>query len=158
MAKHVYLLVLLTAALGAVLPGLAGCRKAPPAAPPPEASAAAKPAGAPGVEHPVVKAPQGGEAPAPAPSGTRELFIRTGCARCHGTDLAGSEFGPPLKDLKSGWTSDKLIAFLKDPAKARSTDLRLAELAGKYKTDMPAPELTDAELKLLADWLLAGGG
>jgi len=159
MVKHACLLLLLAAVLLAAVPGLAGCRKAQPSPPPQDAATLPPPApsGAPGVEHPVLKPPESAQ-PQPGQSGTRELYVRTGCSRCHGTELAGSDFGPPLKGLKANWTSESLVAFLKDPVGSRTSNVRLAEEAGKYKTEMPAPELNETELKLLADWLLTEGG
>ena len=98
--------------------------------------------------------PTTGRADAAAQAGPA-LYEKGLCSVCHGDDRKGNENAPPLVNLKEHWDEDSLTAYLKDPAKVRASDRRMAKVAEQYDTlDMPPWEAPEAERRTLATWLL----
>lgn len=77
--------------------------------------------------------------PAPEPGADgrgRELFARQ-CAACHA--LATDGFGPPLGGVTSLLPEERLVEWIRDPAKVvASGDARARALLQRYKLAMPA--------------------
>ena len=44
-----------------------------------------------------------------------DLIARIGCINCHGNELAGTEKGPSLVDIKKYWSRDQLINYIRNP-------------------------------------------
>ena len=85
----------------------------------------------------------------------REFYIGSGCARCHGQSLEGTNLGPSLRRVRTGWTSDRLAAYFEDPNKFISTDPRLREYKKKFRTSMPSYGALDESTRLeLARYLI----
>lgn len=88
---------------------------------------------------------------------TGDKLIQTfGCINCHGADLAGTNMGPSLKDIKANWTSrDNLINYLRNPNSFMDKD-RFKEYRAKYPNQiMPAFGNKDVkDLGKIADYLL----
>ncbi len=85
-----------------------------------------------------------------------DLMRQTGCLNCHGANLDGSTMGPALTGIKSHYTKDQLIAYLKDPASFAENE-RIKEFKTRFQgTRMPAyNNKPAAELNTIADYLLA---
>jgi mono/diheme cytochrome c family protein len=84
-----------------------------------------------------------------------QLFLQSGCPRCHGPDRQGTKDAPPLQSLRYVWTAEQLVAYLADPPAYIKKDPRLQELAAKYKTPMPSfASLDEPARRELAGWLL----
>ena len=76
------------------------------------------------------------------------------CVTCHGPDLKGSGSGPSLVGLSSYYTSEKLLAFLRNP-NAYQSEPRHQERTGKYPSPMPSYNNKDEkDLTKLAEYLL----
>jgi cytochrome c553 len=98
--------------------------------------------------------PAGGRAAAAAQVGPA-LYEKGLCNVCHGDDRKGNENAPPLVNLKENWDEDSLTAYLKDPARVRAANPRMAKLAETYDTlEMPPWEAPEPERRALAAWLL----
>jgi len=84
-----------------------------------------------------------------------ELFGSFGCVNCHGSDLAGTKLGPPLKNLTQFWGRDNLINYLRNPNSFMSSD-RFKEYRKQYTKQM-MPSFGNKNVKDLgkiADYLL----
>ena len=96
---------------------------------------------------------------APERGSAEELYVRLGCARCHGDDRGGTRTAPPLHDLGARWTEDELVAYFKTPAPFRSSKQQLQYVAEHYAVDMPAiVGASDEELRRVAVWVLNDQG
>ena len=88
---------------------------------------------------------------------TGEQLIQTfGCINCHGTDLAGTNMGPSLKQMKDNWSSrDALINYLRNPDSFMDSD-RFKRYKEIYKNGiMPSYNNKDVkDLGKIADYLL----
>jgi len=85
----------------------------------------------------------------------RRIFVSDACPTCHGQDRGGANNGPPLQGLRTRWTDEELIRFLREPSAFRQSDPRLRQLAERYKTVMPSPLRSDEpRLRTLAGYLL----
>jgi cytochrome c553 len=94
----------------------------------------------------------------PPPGSPEALYVRLGCARCHGNELEGTRTAPPLENLSAHWTEDELVAYLKNPAAFRGSKQHVQALAERYAVDMTATVgATDDELRRVAGWVLGGG-
>jgi mono/diheme cytochrome c family protein len=89
-----------------------------------------------------------------AKSQGRNVYVASGCARCHGTDLAGGALGPSLKDLKTRWTRDDLVRFLESPAVYAAQDSRLKALKKRYPMPMPRFAMREETRRELVEFLL----
>jgi len=89
-----------------------------------------------------------------APSGER-VYAAQGCALCHGSDGAGSSFGPTLHGKARYWTREKLVAYLKAPVAYAEADPRLAEQKKRYSLPMRQfDKVPESELAAVADYVL----
>jgi cytochrome c553 len=80
---------------------------------------------------------------------------RLRCTTCHGADLRGSGSGPSLAGLTEVYTTDKLVAFLKDPT-AFAAEPRHRDRAGKYPSMMPSfKNRPEDELNKIAAYILS---
>lgn len=88
---------------------------------------------------------------------TGEKLIQSfGCINCHGSDLAGTNMGPALNNLKQFWNSrDNLINYLRNPNSFMDGD-RFKEYKQKYPNGiMPSYGNKDVkDLGKIADYLL----
>jgi cytochrome c553 len=101
------------------------------------------------------QAPRGKPTPAERAALGAALYEKGLCNVCHGDDRKGNENAPPLLGLRANWDEERLAAYLKDPAKARANDPRVAKLAERYPTiEMPPWEAPESERRGLAAWLL----
>ena len=85
----------------------------------------------------------------------RQLYLDSGCARCHRADFSGSRQGPPLEGLRSTWSREELARFLKDPPAYSRRDPRLKALASRYRVSMPKFAMEEKTRRELAEFLLA---
>lgn len=84
-----------------------------------------------------------------------ELLNKLGCTSCHGANLAGASNGPALSGLKSVWTRENLISYLRNPSSFMDSD-RFKEFRQKYPNNM-MPAFNNADIKELGkivDFLL----
>lgn len=103
----------------------------------------------------LAQAPRGKPTPAERAAAGAALYEKGLCNVCHGDDRKGNENAPPLLGLRANWDEERLAAYLKDPAKTRAADPRVAALAKRYTTmEMPPWEAPEAERRALAAWLL----
>lgn len=63
---------------------------------------------------------------------SEQLYSSLGCASCHGTDMAGTEQGPELKNLDEYWTRDKLVMYL-NKTTSFIDSARMVKYQNKYK-------------------------
>ena len=84
-----------------------------------------------------------------------EMVSTFGCTTCHGTDLAGTEKGPRLSDLKKFWSRDDLINYLRNPSSYMDSE-RFVKYQQKYKSYiMPSfNNINIKDLGKIADYLL----
>lgn len=85
-----------------------------------------------------------------------KLFRSFNCANCHGVDLAGTNDGPSLKNVKENWNSrESLINYLRNPNSFMDKD-RFKEYRQKYPRQiMPSFGNKDVkDLGKIADYLL----
>ena len=85
-----------------------------------------------------------------------KLFQTFGCINCHGADLAGTNMGPSLKNVKTYWDSrDNLINYLRNPNSYMDKD-RFRDYREKYPNQiMPSFGNKDVkDLGKIADYLL----
>ncbi len=76
----------------------------------------------------------------------KKIFKRKQCSGCHAIDTADdAEKGPGLKGIYAKRGREWLVKWLKDPEGMIQTDPDMKKLVGKYKEDMPNPELDDAQ-------------
>ncbi len=99
-----------------------------------------------------------GEASATASPDTaaaETLYAKGNCAMCHGHNQEGGKLGPALTGLaQHNWDSTKLQAYLANPSDHSVNEARLAELSSAFSMSMPAFNGTEAERKVLAEWLM----
>lgn len=83
------------------------------------------------------------------------LVIQLGCITCHGDNLQGTQRGPALADIKTNWTRDGLINYLRNPS-SFSSGKRFDDFREKYKSViMPSFGNRDVkELGKIAEYLL----
>ncbi|HAB53832.1 MAG: hypothetical protein A2315_12740 [Ignavibacteria bacterium RIFOXYB2_FULL_35_12] len=84
-----------------------------------------------------------------------DLIARIGCINCHGNDLAGTEKGPSLVDIKKYWSRDQLINYLRNPNSFMSSE-RFQDYKAKY-SNVIMPSYTNIDVKDLgkiAEYLL----
>lgn len=87
---------------------------------------------------------------------TAEQLIKDfGCVNCHGTDLAGTQMGPSLKELSEFWSKESLIAYLRNPMAYMDKD-RFKDYRKKYPGQiMPGyGEKNIKDLGKIAEYLL----
>lgn len=84
----------------------------------------------------------------------RKVYLESGCARCHGGGLSGTQLGPSLKDLRQNWGKDELRKFLKSPNRYKKQNERLQRIAARFRVPMPAFSMDDSSRGRLADYLL----
>ena len=85
----------------------------------------------------------------------RDIYIGSGCARCHGQNLEGTNLGPSLGQVRAYWTSDRLASYLEDPSKIIEADPRLQGIRKKYTATMPSYGALDQATRLeLARYLM----
>jgi cytochrome c553 len=92
------------------------------------------------------------------PGTPEDLYVRLGCPRCHGQDLRGNRYGPPLTGLDALWdSSGDLVAYLRDPQSVVVGEPRLQAARKEYGLMMlPVTRASDQEIEQLAAWLLDG--
>ncbi|HKC25599.1 MAG TPA: cytochrome c [Thermoanaerobaculia bacterium] len=93
-----------------------------------------------------------------APSSTdgSALYASQGCTLCHGSDGAGTVFGPTLLGKKGFWTREKLVEYLKNPVAYGEKDKRLSDQARRFTLPMQRfDKLKPEELTALADHILS---
>lgn len=86
-----------------------------------------------------------------------KLVLSFGCTNCHGSDLAGTNMGPSLKNLKQYWSDrDNLINYLRNPNSFMDKE-RFKEYKQKYPNGiMPSYGNKDIkDLGKIADFLLS---
>jgi len=84
-----------------------------------------------------------------------DLIARIGCINCHGNDLAGTEKGPSLVDIKKYWSRGQLINYLRNPNSFMSSE-RFQDYKEKYP-NVVMPSYTNIDVKDLgkiAEYLL----
>jgi len=86
----------------------------------------------------------------------KQRFVDQGCARCHGSNLAGTRLGPPLMGLDSIWSEKTLIEYLNNPADYRARDARLQELGSAFSVHMPQTPMSDETRREIARHILNG--
>jgi cytochrome c2 len=85
----------------------------------------------------------------------RQLFVGSGCVRCHGADLNGTAHGPALSGLRYNWTEDQLMRYLDDPNEFVKTDERLKTLSQRFSSPMPSfGALDESSRRALAKYLI----
>ena len=87
---------------------------------------------------------------------TAEQLVKNfGCVNCHGTDLAGTNLGPSLKNLSEYWSKKSLIAYLRNPTNYMDEE-RFKEYKEKYPGQiMPGyGEKNIKDLGKIAEYLL----
>lgn len=86
----------------------------------------------------------------------KTLLGQLGCISCHGENLEGTQLAPSLALVKSHWTRDNLINYLRNPSSYKS-DKRFEEYRTKYpNVIMPSFNNIDVkELGKIADYLLS---
>ena len=85
------------------------------------------------------------------------VYNDLGCQRCHGFQLEGNRYGPPLERIADHWESaDSIVTYMKNPAAVVEKDPRLKAQDADYDLRMqPVTSASEEELRALADWLLA---
>ncbi len=82
------------------------------------------------------------------------LMNNIGCVSCHGADLKGTGLAPGLYTVKSHFSRQQLIGYLRSPSSYDGDD-RFEAYKAKYKTLMPSYNNIDVEkLGTIADYLL----
>jgi len=84
-----------------------------------------------------------------------DLIARIGCINCHGNELAGTEKGPSLAEVKKYWSRDQLINYLRNPNSFMSSE-RFQDYKAKYP-NVIMPSYTNIDVKDLgkiAEYLL----
>ena len=86
----------------------------------------------------------------------QQLISSFGCTNCHGSDLAGTQMAPALKNLSQHWGKESLISYLRNPNKFMNQD-RFLEYKKKYPNQiMPSYGNKDIkDLGKIVDYLLA---
>lgn len=86
----------------------------------------------------------------------QQLIINFGCTNCHGSDLAGTQMAPALKNLSQHWGKESLISYLRNPNKFMDQD-RFVEYKKKYPNQiMPSYGNKDIkDLGKIVDYLLS---
>ncbi len=84
----------------------------------------------------------------------RNVYVASGCVRCHGTDLAGGALGPSLKDVEARWPRDELVRFLESPSDYAAQDGRLGALEKRYPMPMPRFAMREETRQELVEFLL----
>ena len=85
----------------------------------------------------------------------QQVYLDSGCARCHGANFSGTRLGPPLAGLRVTWGREELVRFLKDPSAYTRRDPRLKALAARYQVSMPKFAMEEKTRLMLAEFLLA---
>lgn len=85
----------------------------------------------------------------------QQLISNFGCTNCHGSDLAGTQMAPALKNLSQNWGKESLISYLRNPNKFMKQD-RFIEYKKKYPNQiMPSYGNKDIkDLGKIVDFLL----
>ncbi len=86
----------------------------------------------------------------------KTLVGQLGCISCHGENLEGTQLAPSLALVKSHWTRDNLINYLRNPSSYKS-DKRFEEYRTKYP-NVIMPSFNNIDVKKLgkiADYLLS---
>jgi mono/diheme cytochrome c family protein len=95
------------------------------------------------------------------PSGASgpEMYRLLRCADCHGPTGAGSEKGPPLRELRLHWAEERQLAdYLRDPTPFQRGDARIRWMWDRYSWDMPGYRQLSIEQRMrLAAWLFTLG-
>ena len=82
------------------------------------------------------------------------LINKIGCVSCHGVDLKGTKLAPGLFAVKSHFSRQQLIGYLRNPS-SYDGDERFEEYKKNYKSLMPSYGNIDVEkLGVIADYLL----
>ncbi len=86
----------------------------------------------------------------------KTLVGRVGCTSCHGENLEGTKLAPSLAMVKSNWTRDGLINYLRNPSSFKGGE-RFDEYRTKY-ANVVMPSFNNIDVKDLgkiADYLLS---
>jgi len=85
-----------------------------------------------------------------------QLISNFGCTNCHGSDLAGTNIAPALRNLSQYWGKEKLLSYLRNPNSFMNED-RLKAYKEKYSGQiMPSYGNKDIkDLGKIVDYLLA---
>ena len=85
----------------------------------------------------------------------QQLISNFGCTNCHGSDLAGTNLAPALRNLSQHWGKESLISYLRNPNKFMDQD-RFIEYKKKYPNQiMPSYGNKDIkDLGKIVDYLL----
>ncbi len=89
-------------------------------------------------------------------SKTPEKIVEAlGCTTCHGVDLAGSDKGPSILEMKKYWSKENLVRYLQNPA-AFLDSSRLAKYHDQYiQYIMPSYDTVDVKtLGIISDYIL----
>jgi cytochrome c5 len=105
---------------------------------------------------PANAAASGAATPAAAPAALdgAAIYAKANCAMCHAENRGGKPQAPSLLTLKQTWTVGELAKYLKDPQGFAAGDSRLSAQKQQYTMKMPAPNISDDERRMLAQWLL----
>ena len=68
----------------------------------------------------------------------QQLMSSFGCTNCHGSDLAGTNLAPALKNLSQYWGKESLLAYLRNPNNYMDED-RFKEYRKKYPSQIMPP-------------------
>jgi len=84
-----------------------------------------------------------------------QLISNFGCTNCHGSDLAGTNIAPALRNLSQYWGKEKLLSYLRNPNSFMNED-RLKAYKEKYSGQiMPSYGNKDIkDLGKIVDYLL----
>jgi len=84
-----------------------------------------------------------------------ELLSKNGCTNCHGAGLEGTQMAPPLVNISSNWTREKLINYLRNPSSYMDSD-RFKDFRKQYPGTIMPPynNLEVKDLGKIADYLL----
>jgi len=84
-----------------------------------------------------------------------ELINKFACAGCHGAGLSGGPNGPALAGLKTEWSRDNLINYLRNPNSFMDKD-KFKAYRGKYSNTLMPPfnNVDIKDLGKIADYLL----
>jgi mono/diheme cytochrome c family protein len=84
-----------------------------------------------------------------------QLISNFGCTNCHGSDLAGTQMAPALKNLSQYWGKETLLNYLRNPNDFMN-DPRFKEYKQKYPNQIMPPygDKNIKDLGKIVDYLL----
>jgi len=84
------------------------------------------------------------------------LFQSQKCLTCHGPGGRGTPgAGPDLRNIDAHWDVDSLMLYLAKPKEYADSNPRLLANRAKYRLQMPNTQLSEARLRVLAEYILA---